>query len=445
MAGNDHRARKSRISGMDWELSKFHLILFLTAALTLLLLPGLVCAQAYDNPALGQRPVTTHPQDYKPLGIRAGSFMLHPGMELVAQYIDNAFYTEVGQQSDTIFHIRPYISMQSTWSRHSFNMRLAADFARYQDFTFRDYEDYFFIINGRVDVKTRSFLTYGLDYMRLHEDLSSRDSEQGVNPTVYTVTGGSLGYDHTFNRLSVGLHGNMQRLDFDDALGFDDTVIQNQDRDRDVGSLRLRMGYQFKVDKQAFVALSSHNVEYKQKLDRNGYARSSSGYTASAGISFNMTGLLHGDVFVSYQDQSYDDPRLPNVSGWAGGMGLTWLPTQLTTVSARISSGVQETTNENSSGYLRTLYALRVDHELTRSIQLNGKLSYSDNDYQLIEDAAEDARTSDQVWMAGIGVNYFINRHFYLSASYDYSKLKSNVPGDDFTVNRFWLVVGMER
>ena len=38
-----------------------------------------VYAQSYDNPGLGQQPVAAHPQDYKPLGIRAGTFMLHPG------------------------------------------------------------------------------------------------------------------------------------------------------------------------------------------------------------------------------------------------------------------------------------------------------------------------------------------------------------------------------
>ena len=48
-------------------------------------------AQYYDSPGLGQKPVAAHPQDYKPLGVRAGGFMLHPGVQLAAEYTDNAF------------------------------------------------------------------------------------------------------------------------------------------------------------------------------------------------------------------------------------------------------------------------------------------------------------------------------------------------------------------
>jgi len=158
-----------------------------------------------------------------------------------------------------------------------------------------------------------------------------------------------------------------------------------------------------------------------------------------------VTNLLDGDVFVGYHDMSYDDPTLPNVNGWALGMGLSWYPTLLTTVRASITSSVQQTTNQYASGFLGTLYSVRVDHELLRDLQLNGQVSYRDNDYQLIAGAPENARAYDRVWTAGVGATYFFNRSVYLSASYDYSKLSTNVPHDGFKVNRVWLVLGLEK
>jgi hypothetical protein len=155
-------------------------------------------------PAFGQKPVALAPTGLLPLGVRAGAFMLHPGVQLAAEYTDNAFYTNNNTESDTIFHLRPYLNAQSTWSRHSLNVSLAADLARHVDYDFRDYEDYFLTIGGRVDVQNRSFMSYGLQYLDLHEDLNSRDSEQVFEPTRYTLYGASLGYDHTFNRLSLG-------------------------------------------------------------------------------------------------------------------------------------------------------------------------------------------------------------------------------------------------
>jgi hypothetical protein len=402
-------------------------------------------AQNYDNPGLGELAVTAHPQDYKPLGIRAGGFMLHPGVQLAAELNDNVFYTAEDELDDTIWHFRPYLTAQSNWSRHAFNVRLAADIARFDDFDTRDYEDYFLLINGRVDVLNRSYFSYSADYMRLHEDLNSRDAEQGREPTIYDLIGGSLGYDHTFNRFSVGGLVGLHNLDFDNAIALDGSVLDNQDRDRDERGAELRFGYQFQTDKQAFVRFGWNQRDYDQDLDRNGINRDSDGWAGHAGILFNITGVLDGDLFVSYHDESYDDPSLPNVNGWAGGAGLQWRPTLLTTVAGRITSGVQPTTLAASSGYFQTLYSLRVDHELLRNLQINAQVSYRDNDYELTADAPPDARTRDEIWQYGVGLNYFINRWLFVSAAYTHDSLSSNVPNDEYDVNRIWLTLSLER
>ena len=223
--------------------AKFTRFIAGSAFALLLCLPGILLAQNYDNPGLGRKPVVAHPQDFKPLGVRVGSFMLHPGVQLAAQWTDNAFFTEeVGKENDTIYHIRPYISAQSTWSRHSLNVNLAADIARYNKYDFRNYEDYFFTIGGRVDVTSRSYFNYSANYNNLHEGLNSRDSEQGFEPTRYNLNGASVGYDHTFNRLSLGVSYTHSWLNFDNAYSIVEGVINNQDRDRNSGTMAQPQG-----------------------------------------------------------------------------------------------------------------------------------------------------------------------------------------------------------
>jgi hypothetical protein len=256
--------------------------------------------------------------------------------------------------------------------------------------------------------------------------------------------GANLGYDHTFNRFSLGGLVTWSRLDFDDAYSIEEGVIDNQDRDRDGYSWQLRAGYQFRTDMQAFASYQGYSIEYKEPFDRNGYSRNGDGYTVNAGIGFTMTGKLNGDVFASYNERSYDDPRLQEISGWAGGAGLQWNPTYLTSVYGRITSSIEETTSEWSSGYFRTLYSVRVDHELKRFLQINGFLSFSDNDYQLLAGAPDYARAWDEIWRAGIGLSWFINRHARLSASYEWEELETNVPGDGYETNSIWLVLGLE-
>ena len=84
-----------------------------------------------------------------------------------------------------VYHIRPYVTAQSTWSRHSLNVTLSADIALFGTYDRQDYTDYFLDASGRVDVKTNSFFSYNLNYMDLHQDRSNRDSIQGFEPTRY--------------------------------------------------------------------------------------------------------------------------------------------------------------------------------------------------------------------------------------------------------------------
>ena len=161
-----------------------------------------------------------------------------------------------------------------------------------------------------------------------------------------------------------------------------------------------------------------------------------------------MTEYLNGSIGVSYHSRDFDDPRLPSTSGWtlggSGTLGLRWTPTGLTTVYLSISSGIQDTTDANSTSYINTTLALRVDHELTRSVQLNGFVAYGINDYQPIDPTAENLRTEDNTLRAGLGLNWFINRYMYLNASYGWQKLNSSVENDDYNVNTIWLTLGLE-
>jgi hypothetical protein len=419
---------------------------FLILFLALTAWCGNLSAQYYNDPGLGQKPVATHPQDYKPLGIRAGAFMLHPGIQLGMQWTDNVFYADRFLKSDTIYHVRPYVTAQSTWSRHSLNLSAAADFAFYDKYSERNYDDYFFGLSGRVDVKNRSYFSYSADYMNLHEDLNNRTSEQGIEPTRYDFYGGRIGYDHSFNRLSLGGFYSMNWLDYDNVVGLDGEVINNQDRNRETTGYGLRAGYQFAVDKQVFVAYEGYTIDYDQKYDRNGYDRSGSGYRVNGGLNLSITGRLQGDIYASYYNRSFDDPSLPGTSGWllGGGAGLQWNPTDLTSVYGRIESGLQETTDANSTSMVQQIASIRVDHELTRDIQLNGFVGYGINDYNSIDPTAPDGRTKDKIWRAGIGANWFINRHAYLNASYAYAKFNSSIADDDYTTNNFWLLLGLE-
>ena len=60
--------------------------------------------------------------------------------------------------------------------------------------------------------------------------------------------------------------------------------------------------------------------------------RDSDGWAVVGGSEFRLSNLAQGEVYVGYQEQSYDDPTLSDISGLAFGAGVDWFVTPLTTI-----------------------------------------------------------------------------------------------------------------
>ena len=63
-----------------------------------------------------------------PLGVRAGSFLIFPKIELGTAYDDNVFATENNEEGDFLFQVLPTVTVQSDFSRHALKFSAGADF-----------------------------------------------------------------------------------------------------------------------------------------------------------------------------------------------------------------------------------------------------------------------------------------------------------------------------
>jgi hypothetical protein len=210
-------------------------------------------------------------------------------------------------------------------------------------------------------------------------------------------------------------------LDYDDALGFDNDVIDNDDRDSEDPGWMVRAGYQFRTEMQAFASYTGNSYEYDQNLDRNGYARSGDGYSASAGVGFTATGKLNGQLYATYASRSYDDPRLPETSGWAVAPAFR-TPTYPTRRSSRWPPASRKPPASTARLPAQSPTAARGSR--TAALRADQRFCVlQHNDYQLLPGAPASARAWDHIWRAGVGASWFIHRHFFLNASYDFETL----------------------
>ncbi len=368
-----------------------------------------------------------------PLGVRAGTFLVYPKLELEESYSDNIFSDDDGEQSDFITRILPSLRIESDWANHALSLEGGADVGRYIDHTDEDFEDFHFGASGRVDVRRSTNVRARVRYQALHEDRGSPEDVNGVEPTKFDIFSADVRGFHNFGRVNVTLGGTFDRYDFDDvARAAPLPSINNDDRDRDEVEGSLRVGYEIVPEYEAFIRGAYNFRDYDSDVDDNGLNRDSDGFDIVAGVEIDFGGIVFGDFFAGYDFQDFDDPQLNTMQGPTMGADITWTVTPLTTIVGRVSRHIRETTSKNASGRFLTSAGLSVDHELRRDLLIGADASFLHDDFEGID-------RTDLIYKAGVNAKYMLNRYFYVLGGYDFRMRDGESSADDFTENIFFI------
>ncbi len=362
------------------------------------------------------------------LGIHAGSFFIFPSIRQNITYDDNIFSSDGNEQSDVIYSVLPSVNVRSDWNQHSLNFSAGADIGVYFEDSDENYQDYRASVAGTVDVTKSTRVRASGSYNHLHESRGNPDDVGGVNPTELDQFRAGLSGTHRFNRVAVTAGGTFEHIDYDDARTALGGNVNNDDRDRNVFTPALEVGYQIVPQYVAFIRGEGRVVRYRQSIDDNGFNRDSDGYSILGGAKIDITDVIFGDVFAGYRRRNYDDPAFSSTDGFVIGSDIKWNPTRLTTVGLNLNRRIVETARIASSGYVSTAVGARVDHELLRNLVLNAFFGYRRDDY-------EEISREDDNYRAGVGANYAMNRHFILNAGYVFRNRSSTVAGNDYTQN----------
>ena len=376
----------------------------------------------------GETVTTREKPELDALGVHAGSFFIFPSIRQNITYDDNIFATDGNEQSDVIYSVVPSVAVRSDWNQHSLNFSAGADLGFYFDDTDENYQDYRAAASGMVDVTKSTRVRASGSYNHLHESRGDPDDVGSVKPTELDRYRTGLSASHRFNRVAVTAGGTFEHINYENAQTAGGGTIDNGDRDRNVFSPALEVGYQIVPQYVAFIRGEGHVVRYRRGTDRNGFNRDSDGYDIVGGAKIDITNVIFGDFFAGYRRRNYDDPAFSSTNGFVVGGDIKWNPTRLTTVGLMVNRRIVETIRTASSGYVHTAVGARVDHELLRNLVLNAFFGYA-------HDAFDGITRKDDNYRAGVGANYALNRHFILNARYAFRNRSSNTAGNDFTQN----------
>lgn len=409
-----------------WETIKSALLLA-AAAIGLAAFSYAATAQVLNpDDALTVRPRSVNKS--APTGVRLGSFLFSPGIELKTLYDDNIFRTENNKQSDLISSVKPAFALQSDWSRHSLFFGAEGDFGFYAKVSRQNYEDYGVLASGQYDIAYNTYFTGAVSQARRHQDRGSVFDTDGDSLISYIVTSELIGFTRAVSYIKLKMQAKNEDVkiaqdDRDAAFSTDDY------RDRNNKQFQATLSYEFMPGNEVFLTETYDTTDYTLF---SGGDRNSDGTDTRIGMNFDDGGLWSGSVYGGYIQRQYETGDDDTSKPYFGGR-LKWKMTSLTTITFTLDKSFRDTTVTNAAGVVNTTRRVEMQQQFTPFLTGNASMGYDDNDY-VGGDGPINRNT--HLYYAGAGMNYDLADGVGLRLGYDYRQRTSNRVGDEYQDNR---------
>ena len=380
---------------------------------------------------------------YAALGIRAGSFLLLPSLDLTAGYNTNPERV-TGSGGAPYFIAAPELQVRSDWERHSLTADITGSYTEYGENLVPSLNVPYLSakIDGRVDVTRDTQILLDQRFLINTDNPGSpnlrtnQQAQLAQLPLNFDV-GETVGVAQQFNRLSFSLRGTFDRSTYDESLLTDGETSSNADRNFNQYAGILRAGYELDPGFKPFVELEGDERIHDEQFDRNGLQRDSVGASGKVGAAVDLFGSLTGEMAVGYVERTYQDPTLPNISGVIADGSLLWQATPLTSAKLAATSQVYETIVAGASGELSRDVSLQIDHAFQYWLVGTLKGGYGNDNYVGV--------FTDNRYFVSVGLAYKLTREMQIRTELRQDWLTTTEPGFTYTATTALIGLRLQR
>ena len=409
----------------------------------------------FDNPPAGFDPLLFQIEDldpiqdnrlttrlfrqepFDPIGIKIGSFVLFPELELGGSWYSNVFRATAAD-GDVAADVRPSARLVSNWSSHALEFRATGGLSYFNEFTSENDKAYLIESRGRLDMTRRTNLQGLVSREQTLESRSALDASSAGSRTTQITERAEAALNHRFNRLSLQFRGSVIDTAFGDSENLG-VSTSNSDRDYTAYEETARASWEFKPTHSVFAEAEVNQRDYDTVARSDLINRSSDGQRYRAGLSFGNTGqILRGEASLGYGVQTPDDKRLAEIDGLILDANATWRVSELTSVLFNASSDVSETTTTNVGGAFTRSAGVEVRHALRRYLVASAGLTYSTQDSQ-------DGIIDENELRTTLGLEYFANRETVLFGRYGHTSFESTDGLTDYDADEIKVGVRLRR
>jgi len=356
------------------------------------------------------------PDDGQAPGIRIGTFVLKPAL---SETFNHERQKNGGSsQSRSFMETGLKGSLTSDWSRHQ--LSVTGEGVIQDNISGEGQEEPRADIDAelRLDLGAETIARLRTGYSFEREDandpnaIANADSQSGVHS--YRL-GAAVERDLGLIRGSLGV--DFERRTYGDVELDNGTTLSQEDRDRNLGTLTGRIGYELSPALVPFLEASVGKSIYDLRRDTFGFERSYESYAGRAGMEVDLGEKLNGELALGYETFRFDDERLGDLNGFSLDGRVNWSPHRGTDVLFGVLTYVDPSTTPGEAGSINYELTNVVTHQLRST--LIGRLSNS----LTLRDFPSDATASDETtWRTGAGLTWDMSRYLALTGDVSYER-----------------------
>lgn len=375
---------------------------------------------------------------FGPVGTYYGSFLYKPALEVSTGYNSNPGHRLNGAGS-SFQKVAPELLLKSDWSRHEVSADLRGSYIWYNDQPNLDRPDVLLRGKARIDITRQTKADLEGRFAYAADNPGDPNLPNDVKkPPLYTVSGGTAGIRHSFNRLELSLKGSVDSTRYQDGTLNNGQPVNFADRNYDQYGTRLRASYEWLPGIIPFAEYGMDERKHDQAFDVNGVNRDSTGQSFRVGTSFLLTGYLTGEIAVGWLERNYADPALLPIHGTLVDASLTYYATPLTTLKLDMATTVNESIIGGVSGSFSHYYAAQIEHAFRRWLVGSVRFGFTETDY------VGSPRT-DKLYAFSTALTYKLTRDWWLKGEYRREWQDSTDNSADYTANIFLIGLRLQR
>ncbi len=376
---------------------------------------------------------------YDAVGVDVGSLRLTPFVTQSFGYDSNPDQVQTGLKPSAYSRTDGGLGVLSTWSSNELKADLHGGYNDYFSDPQANRPDAAGTIDYRYDVDHRTTLDsearFAIDSQRIG---SPEVSNTATDRPLISTFGGAVGGAETLGRLTLALHGSIDRTAYDNAKDSNGVIDDLASENFDDYGVHLRATYEVTPVLSPFVDVLVDRRIHDREVDLSGFRRDSDGVIGQVGSSFELNRLFTGELSLGYGDRTYQDKTLKDVTGPVFNGSLAYAVTPLTTISFRAATSFDETTVAGASGAESRSATLEISHALLRNLTITGALSYLNTDYIGVP-------ITENTLSETLKAEYHLSRALVATATFNHEKLDSTSVGSSYAQDVFLLGLRWQR